>query len=915
MATPAPGRDEGALIGRRPERDALESLVLAAERGAGACVAIVGEAGMGKTRLAEHARRLADAHSIPMRAVSCRATQIDVPFGAFRDLLGPATWPTAAGPRGILEAGAAGHQEWATADLLASEVASMAVAGPGIVVLEDLHLADPATLRAVDLLVGRAGSVGLGLVLTSRPPRTGSYLHELLRVWADGGTPVLTLSPLDDREVAELVASTSPSARGRADRMLTAAAGNPLLVLATVEAMSSGASAAPGAGAGSIVTKLVAALPDGVLRTVQAAAVLGPALTVELIARVRARPSLEVIADLDLAVTAGVFTRADDGYGFRHELFREAAFASLTADGRRALHREVAALLMARRGHELDIADHLLLGAPRGDDDAIRWLRDAALGQCRANPGTALAMIDAAIRLSVEPDHALLVARLEALAGSGRSAEAVELGRSLVHDVTDPQQRARMLRDLALACFVQGDATGAEREMSCAVELLAGRKGQDRAMAEQAFARLLALDLKGAGELATRAARASDDAHAVVAARAVLTVQGVFEARFTDAATHADTMLAHAERPTATEAHQYQPWFCAALLAAEVDDLPGLERLARRGQDEARRTGSLWAVPAYDAVTAFAALRSGHLSDAAAHARAVIGGHDARDSFGIVAWCHAIVAQVCLAQGDAEAARRHTIRGETLAQVHGTGFGLDHLAMCRSYLEEMDGAGRVATVVLTAIWDSFTELGVLCPRQWIGPRLVRLSSAAGDNDRAAAVVAALDTTADATGLVSMRADALVARSWLEGTPTAALAAAELLSDAPRRFARAEALAAAAMLCLRRGQRGAGRGAALAAAEDFDAVGATALGDAARRLAPGSSLKPRPRFGPAALTRSERTVVALVGEGLTNEAIALRLHLSRRTVESHVSAAYRKLGVGNRVELTVALRATPDAETA
>jgi DNA-binding NarL/FixJ family response regulator len=60
--------------------------------------------------------------------------------------------------------------------------------------------------------------------------------------------------------------------------------------------------------------------------------------------------------------------------------------------------------------------------------------------------------------------------------------------------------------------------------------------------------------------------------------------------------------------------------------------------------------------------------------------------------------------------------------------------------------------------------------------------------------------------------------------------------------------------------------------------------------------------PRPSVGFGALTGTERRVVDLIAEGLTNVAIAQRLFVSRRTVESHVSAAYRKLGVSTRVEL-------------
>ncbi len=96
-----------------------------------------------------------------------------------------------------------------------------------------------------------------------------------------------------------------------------------------------------------------------------------------------------------------------------------------------------------------------------------------------------------------------------------------------------------------------------------------------------------------------------------------------------------------------------------------------------------------------------------------------------------------------------------------------------------------------------------------------------------------------------------------------------------------------------------------RGAAEIASQarrDLEGCGAT--GDAAA-LAPLEGRKrraPAATEGPDALSRSERRVVAMIAEGLTNAEIADALYVSRRTVESHVSASYRKLGVTNRVEL-------------
>ena len=73
------------------------------------------------------------------------------------------------------------------------------------------------------------------------------------------------------------------------------------------------------------------------------------------------------------------------------------------------------------------------------------------------------------------------------------------------------------------------------------------------------------------------------------------------------------------------------------------------------------------------------------------------------------------------------------------------------------------------------------------------------------------------------------------------------------------------------------------------------------------VADPSPARPERRLvGPEALTAAERRVALLVAEGFTNTKIAERLVLSRRTIDSHVLAAYRKLGVSSRVGLTRAM---------
>jgi DNA-binding NarL/FixJ family response regulator len=114
--------------------------------------------------------------------------------------------------------------------------------------------------------------------------------------------------------------------------------------------------------------------------------------------------------------------------------------------------------------------------------------------------------------------------------------------------------------------------------------------------------------------------------------------------------------------------------------------------------------------------------------------------------------------------------------------------------------------------------------------------------------------------------------------------------AAALADAAALLRRAGRVAEAERL----GQESFALWTAIGADADAAAV-ATTLRRAPRRA-------PRPSVGFGALTATERRVVTLVAEGLPNAAIAARLFVSRRTVESHVSAAYRKLDVSTRVEL-------------
>jgi DNA-binding NarL/FixJ family response regulator len=410
----------------------------------------------------------------------------------------------------------------------------------------------------------------------------------------------------------------------------------------------------------------------------------------------------------------------------------------------------------------------------------------------------------------------------------------------------------------------------------------------------------------GARVLAGRAVANGTGADTLTAAHCALLLAALFHGDIAEARSQSDLLLQHAERPTTIEAHQYQPWFCAGLLAAETDDLTGVAHLSSRGREVAVAAGSAWAVPAYDALSAFAALRAGHLGDAEAHARAALDYSDEVDSFGIVVWCHAFVAQVGLARGEVEVARRHTDAAEAILATGRSGFGLDHVAHTRAMLHVVGGDLEAAHAVLRGIWDAFTVTSLDLPRQWMGPALARLCAQTDRLDDAVEVADQLEQAAHRLQLPVAQADALVARAWAARDPSYARAAAEVLRATPRTIQRADGLVAAAVLSRRSGNARDVPDLVAEAAAAYESVGATAWADAAVHMVKRRRSTPRAVQGLEALTKSERAVLDLVATGLTNTQIADELHLSRRTVESHVSAAYRKLGVDTRVELANAV---------
>jgi DNA-binding NarL/FixJ family response regulator len=214
--------------------------------------------------------------------------------------------------------------------------------------------------------------------------------------------------------------------------------------------------------------------------------------------------------------------------------------------------------------------------------------------------------------------------------------------------------------------------------------------------------------------------------------------------------------------------------------------------------------------------------------------------------------------------------------------------------------------------LVVSYWDKGTPL----PRAHlhrICPDIVRLAVSL-DEPKAArqvademAVVAARETKSSA-----IRGTAALCRGMADGDVGQLMTAAAAYRQAGRPLYRAHAYENAAVLLAEDGRRSQAR-AALDTAVDLYARldAAWDLGRAGRRArqkgirSGASGARQRPKTGWDALTPTERRVAALVAEGHSNPAIATRMFLSRRTVQSHVSSILGKLGLTSRVELAVA----------
>ena len=554
------------LVGRDAELVELTRALSGARAGRGGSAHLVGEAGIGKSRLA--AMVAGRAFDAGMRVLRGRGSAIGpmVPFRplaeallslsrggeSFKDgELGP--YRSALG-RLIPEWGGSAPAEPASLVVLAEAVLRLlAAAGRDrgcLVVLEDLHDADAETLAVVEYLTDNLELQPVMLLTTIRS-EPGAAL-DLARAGEQRRTGrMLELGRLDRAQVRTMAASCLEIAAPEVvddvvQRLWVDSAGNPFVVEELVHGMVNSGLLVPSGDGWQVVGPLRTEVPAAVARSIanrtdrlgpqgrmvlSVAAVLGHRFPLSVVREVADIDDRGLLSHLHAGVAAQLVTPdepAPDWYAFRHPLTAEALLSQLTPLDRAELSAKAADAVLELHpelpGHWCQLVASLRLDAGQ-DADAGRLFAEAGRRALRDGAaGSAITLLDKANRLLTQRLDAgiradILESLLPALAEAGHFDRAFQLAGKLADldgDGLDARRRAALHTRLAKVAYLAGRSADGAEQVAAARALLGPDPSDEDAAPVDVVAAYMEMDmprpdrLTRAEELALRSVAAAE---------------------------------------------------------------------------------------------------------------------------------------------------------------------------------------------------------------------------------------------------------------------------------------------------------------------------------------------------------------------------------------------------------------------
>ncbi|MCL1869184.1 MAG: AAA family ATPase [Promicromonosporaceae bacterium] len=919
------------LVGRAAELTALEEALADTLAGRTRTVLVTGEAGIGKTRLAEELVARAAHAAVALQGQCADSGTGPVPFAALaglaadlvatvgsdrvRELAGPGADVLGVLSPDLGATGARAVEDGLVPEILARALTALAVERPVVVVLEDLHWSDDAARALLARLARTAPGARLLVLATVRSDDVGR-LHPLRPVLAElersRVAERLVLQRLDGPRVRELARALRDdvAAGPELEDLVARSEGVPFFVEELV---------------GFLGTDLPDSLRDLLLlryarlspaaqELCRAVAAAGHTATRALLVAALGEAGLDDAEPAAReAVDALVLVVDGDGYAYRHALVREAVDAELLPSENRRLHTAYAQALALRRPTITalaEVADHWFR-ARVVDKALVAAVTAQAAAEIDSATSTGVILGERALELwemVPEPEaltgigHHELLARVSlTLRDSAQLDRALAMGRQALDEwpADDPSGLARTLGQVARTAR-QAASDEAPRLLERALAVIPDDDPAGRAdlLAAKARGAMLRGDFQEADEAGTAGIETGLASGNRFAASNAANARGTarvnacrFEAGFADL----ELGREYADGVWSALGHYYTNASDSALKTG--DYARGLA-LATEGAEAARRVGAGWATRAMlEGNVAEAYLALGRWDEAADwYERAVPA--VAPSTFAVyltVNW-----AWLSLWQGHGERAQSTAAARRSLWLRHGA-----------NETQIVAGASRTLAELALERGDVPAALEAVTPA--VGPHALgpgyRLP-VLGVAGRALAAARSAGIAAD----VGPYRDAFAgAEPWPLYPVWSALFAAELgegpwqaVADAhgPAHL-RPYALLRDGQRLVDEGDRAAARERLEAATAEAEQIGAGLVVARARRLLARAGLEAPPvRATSDALTAREAQVLALVAEGLTNGQIAERLFISVKTASVHVSAILRKLGVTSRTEAAV-----------